>query len=229
MKRPMRPFASTAAAAVLLSILFLPAIPPPAWSYPVRFEDADHRPIVTTARPRRVVSLVPSVTEILFAVGGGDAVCGVTHHDTYPSEAARIAKVGGFFSPSVDHIRALEPDVIFVSDLHREVVAALKGPSVQIIRLRLDALSDLFEAIDRIGRIFHAEDRAAALSADIHRSLDLTARKTARVPASCRPRVIRFMGRETVMTPGDDAFQNEMIRAAGGIPPAFGKMERRFP
>ncbi len=229
MKRPMKSFASNAAAAFLLSLLFLSAPPASAWSYPVRFEDADHRPVAITARPRRVVSLVPSVTEILFAVGGGDAVCGVTHHDNYPPEASRIPTVGGFFSPSVDHIRALEPDVIFVSDLHQEVVAALEGRPVQIIRLRLDAFSDLFDAIDRIGRIFQAEDRAAALSDDITRSLELTARKADRVPASSRPRVIRFMGRDSVMTPGDGAFQNEMIRAAGGTPPTLGKSGKTVP
>lgn len=212
----------------LLILLFL-GKPSPTSAYPVQFEDADHRAVTISARPQRVVSLVPSVTEIILAVGGGDVVRGVTYHDTYPPEAARISNVGGFFAPCVDRIRKIAPDVIFVSDLHREVIEAFEGRLVAVIRLPLDTFPDLFEAIRRIGGIFHGEDRAAALSADITLALDHTARKTARIPSSEKQRVIRFMGRDSVMAPGDDSFQNEMIRSAGGIPPVLGKKGKTVP
>ena len=220
---------STFAAAVLFLIFSFLGNSPPAFAYPVRFEDGDHRPIVITARPERVVSLVPSVTEIIFAVGGGDAVRAVTYHDTYPSESARKPNVGGFFAPSVERIQALDPDVIFVSDLHRDVITAFKDQPVRIIRLSLDSIADLFQAIHLIGQIFHTEDGASALSAEIDRSLAHTARKTAAVPPAEKKRVIRLMGRDTVMAPGDDSFQNEMIRAAGGISPTLGKAGKVVP
>ncbi|MGD9878339.1 adenosylcobinamide amidohydrolase [Desulfococcus sp.] len=213
---------------LLLSFLF-PGKPSSTFAYPVQFEDADHRVVTITASPRRVVSLVPSVTEIILSVGGGDVVRGVTYHDTYPPEAARIPNVGGFFAPCVDRIQEIAPDVIFVSDLHREVIETFEGGPVAVIRLRLDTFPDLFRTIRLIGEIFHEEERAAVLSADITRELDHTARKTARIPSPEKQRVIRFMGRESVMTPGDDSFQNGMIRSAGGIPPSLGKNGKAVP
>ena len=223
------PRPSSTSAALLFLILFFLGNSPPAAAYPVRFDDADHRPIVITARPQRVVSLVPSVTEIIFAVGGGDAVSGVTYHDTYPPESARKPNVGGFFAPSVERIQALDPDVIFVSDLHQDVITAFKDRPVRIIRLPIDSFPDLYQTIRLLGQIFQAEDRATALSNDIIRSLAHTARKSNAIPPPEKKRVIRLMGRDTVMVPGDDSFQNEMIRAAGGIPPTLGKSGKVVP
>lgn len=190
-----------------------------AGRYPLRFADADGRAVSISRRPERVVCLVPSVTELIFAVGGGDAVAGVTLHDHWPPEAAVKPVMGGFFSPSVERIMAVDPDVVFVADLHRDVTDALKDdPGRQIVRLRLDSVADLYETIALLGRLFDGIEAAGRLVADIRAELDLVARKTAAIPPEERRRVARLMGRNAVMTPGDDSFQTELIRLAGGIP-----------
>ncbi|MFW5854666.1 MAG: adenosylcobinamide amidohydrolase, partial [Thermodesulfobacteriota bacterium] len=174
--------------------------------------------------PRQLVSLVPSITEILFRIGAGDAVAGVTVHDTFPAEAASTPVVGGFFNPSLKRIRAIHPDLIFIADLHRAVADAYaESPTPRLVQLPLNCLEDLYRAVRFLGRVFDRETDAQALVQSIGARLTHTRRKTAGVPESRRKRVLRLMGRDRVMTPGDDSFQNELIRLAGGIPPVLGK------
>ncbi|MBW2112963.1 MAG: adenosylcobinamide amidohydrolase, partial [Deltaproteobacteria bacterium] len=89
----------------------------------------------------------------------------------------------------------------------------------------LDAKSvdDLYRNIDLLGKIFNKKEEAQELKEQIKTRFQLIARKVAKIPASKKKRVIRLMGRDRVMTPGDDSFQNHMIKAAGGIPPELGK------
>jgi iron complex transport system substrate-binding protein len=192
--------------------------------HPVDFRDATGRSFSLEQPPSRVVSIVPSVTEILFRIGAGDAVCGVTYHDTWPPEAALKPVVGGFFTPSLGRIDALNPDVIFLGDLHRSVVGATHGKGhPRLIQLPLSSLAELYRSIRLLGRIFDRRAAAEALIEAIQADLNHTAGKLTSIPLPQRKRVIRLMGRERVMTPGDDSFQNELIRMAGGIAPVFGK------
>ena len=172
--------------------------------------------------PRRIVSLVPAVTEILFGIGAGDRVVGVTWNDTMPAAAGK-AVVGGFFSPSMDRIMALNPDLVVVSSLHHGIVRQCDQAGIATLYLDLSTLSRSFDAMARLGRLVRRENAAQALRAKVKAQLDLVARKTAAIPPDRRLRVIRLMAGDRVMTPGDDSFQNEMIRAAGAIPPALGE------
>lgn len=187
------------------------------------FVDAEGRRIFLAAPPQRVVSLVPAVTEIIFALDAGDRVRAVTYHDTWPPEAAVLPVVGGFAAPDPRRVKAADPEVVFVSSLHTETAAVLSANGIQPIALDIDSIQDIEVGIERLGMIFQRPTAAEALVDRIHADLDLVAAKVAKIPANRRPRVMRFMGGEKVMTPGDGSFQNEMIRAAGGIPPAMDK------
>ena len=195
----------------------------PAVAYPVSFTDADGHRITVNEAPLRVVSLVPSITEILFRIGAGDSVKAITYHSTYPPETTTKEIVGGFFLPSVKAIEAIGPDVIFHSCFHKEVMDKFGHGKCLLIDLETGSIADSYENILVLGKIFNKENEAAELVAGIKDQLDTIARKVAKIPASKKKRVIRFMGRDRIMTPGDDSFQNEMIKAAGGIPPELGK------
>jgi ABC-type Fe3+-hydroxamate transport system substrate-binding protein/adenosylcobinamide amidohydrolase len=195
----------------------------PAFSYPVTLTDAQGNKITVNEKPSKVVSLVPSITEIIFKIGAGDAVRAVTYHDTHPPEAATKEIVGGFFSPSLKAIKAMRPDVIFYSRFHKQIKDKLGHGKCQLINLETDSMADSYKNIRILGRIFNKEDEAKKVVDRIKNELQIITKKVARIPQSKRKRVIRLMGRDEVMTPGDDSFQNEMIRAAGGIPPALGK------
>ena len=193
--------------------------------YPVAFIDATGLAQNIDQPPQRAISLVPSITEILFRIGAGDAVCGVTYHDVYPPEAATKTVVGGFFTPSLKHIIALKPDVIFLDDLHRSIFATYADKDhPRLIQLRLSTFDDLYQTIRLLGNIFARRVSAEHLIGDIQSDLAHTMKKVAPIRRIQQKRVMHLMGRQQVMTPGDNSFQNEMIRRAGCIPPALNKL-----
>ena len=194
----------------------------PGFCFPEEFVDAGGIRVGIKAPPSRVVSLVPAITEIIFSIGAGNAVGAITYHSTYPSETADKPIVGGFFSPSLDAIEAIQPDLIFLSSLHGGIRERFDG-KCSLTTLDAKSIDNLYRNIDLLGKIFNKQDEAVKLKDQIKARFQLIARKVAKIPTSKRKRVIRLMGRDRIMTPGDDSFQNEMIKAAGGIPPELGK------
>ena len=205
----------------LFGLLLLIALPANAFSF--QFVDDGGNTIEITKPPSRVVSLVPSITEILHTISAGDAVKAITYHDVYPAANAGKQIVGGYFAPSLDVIAAEKPDMVFISNLHEKVKSQFKNSNCQLVELETKSIKDSQEKILLLGKIFNKEKQARALVQAINHQLQTIARKVERIPPEERQRVIRLMGRDTVMTPGDGSFQNEMIRAAGGIPPQLGR------
>jgi iron complex transport system substrate-binding protein len=195
----------------------------PLLAYPVAFTDSDGRSVVLEHKPERVISLVPSATEIIFKMGAGEAVVGLTHHDTRPPETNQKAIVGGFLRPSLAQMDALEPDVIFLSSLHQEVREHFAGRPCRMIDLESRSVADLYRNIETLGAVFSREAEAKEIVLNIQGELQRVAKKVERIPREKRKRVMRVMGVDRVMTPGEDSFQNDFIRAAGGIFPQFGK------
>ena len=191
---------------------------------PMTVQDAAGRPVTLRRIPQRVVSIVPSVTEILCRIGAGDALVGVTYHDVYPPQAAAKTVIGGFFAPSVERIAALQPDMIFLVAMHASVTDTFDGDKQpHLVQLSLNTFDDLYRSIRLLGQMFDKGPAAEDLIQVIKADLAHTADKVAAIPADQRQRVMRLMGRDRVMTPGDDSFQNEMIRRAGGIAPTLGQ------
>jgi ABC-type Fe3+-hydroxamate transport system substrate-binding protein/adenosylcobinamide amidohydrolase len=210
----------TSLSLLLFSFLLISA---PAFSYPVKFTDSKGNKITIEKMPAHVVSLVPSITEIIFKIGAGDAVKAITYHSTYPSETSHKEVIGGFFSPSLERVEKMQPDTIFYSRLHKKVRERFCHGTCRLIDLETGSISDSYKNILLLGRIFNKENEAAGIVHDIKKQLQIIAKKIAKIPDLKRKRVVRLMGRDPVMVPGDDSFQNEMIRAAGGIPPELNK------
>lgn len=198
-------------------------VTPCGFSYPVIFTDSTGKNITIDEKPERIVSLVPSVTEIIFKIGAGDAVKAVTYHDDYLGKTGSFQIVGGFFSPYLRAIDGAQPDIIFLSRLQKKVMEKFGHGECKLIDLETDSIADSYKTIHLLGKIFNKDKKAARLVDEIKRELGIVSEKINRIPDSKRKRVLRLMGRDLVMTPGDDSFQNEMIRAAGGIPPVLGK------
>ncbi len=191
-----------------------------AWS--VEIIGAQGKPVKFADPPRRIVSLVPAVTEMLFAMGAGDHVVGVTYHDTLPAAASK-AVVGGFFSPAMEKILDLCPDAVLVSSLHQKIVEQCGALGIPTLHLDLSTLPQSYKTMQTLGVLVGREAGAGALQSEIEQEFDLLSRKVAAIPKSRRLRTMRLMGRDRIMAPGDDSFQNQLIAAAGGIPPVFGK------
>ena len=192
-------------------------------SYPAEFTDSNSAKVIISKKPERVVSLVPGITEIIFSLGAGAAIKGITYHTAYPCEASKKEIVGGFLSPFIQKIKKINPDIIFYSNLQRKVIKEFSTKKYLMVNLETKSLAGSYENIILLGRIFDKNKEAEQLVEKIKKDLDIINRKVSKIPEEKRKRVIRLMGRNRIMTPGDDSFQNELIKAAGGIPPVLGK------
>ena len=209
---------------LLFTVLFITLwVSSPALSHPVKLTDSGGKIITINKKPERVVSLVPSITEIIFKIGAGDSIKAVTYNDTYPGAANSKKIVGGFFSPSLKAIKAVQPDIIFLSGLHKKVMEKFGHGKCKLINLQTNSISESYKNIILLGKIFNKEKKATAIVDEIKNRFKVIEIKISKIHTSKRKRVLRLMGRNPVMVPGDDSFQNEMIRAAGGIVPVLGK------
>lgn len=178
--------------------------------------------LALSAQPQRVVSLIPTVTEIIRALDAAERLVGLTVHDLPATAGDDPRIVGDFFSPSPELIAARRPDLIIISNLHRGVEEHFAG-RVPLLNLRAGSLEQAFSHIELLGRLLGRPQQAAALIADHQNQLERVAADLEMVPQARRPRTIRLMGTEPLAAPGDDSFQNDYIRAAGGTPPTFGR------
>ncbi len=192
-------------------------------SSPITVLDTRGNTVCLKEVPRRVVSLVPGATETFFALHAGDLIVGLTYHDTYPRETVSKTIVGGFFDPSPELIEKLTPDVILLSSLQTKIRQRFADSGIPLIQVDAPTMEDGFKVIALVGKIAGKETEAAEKIRDIRKQLDMVSRKVAKIPKAKRKRVMRLMGSDAIMTPGEGSFQNELIRCAGGIPPSFGK------
>jgi adenosylcobinamide amidohydrolase/ABC-type Fe3+-hydroxamate transport system substrate-binding protein len=204
----------------VLVFLYLPMAS--TFSYSAEFVDDKNDPFVLTQPPCRVVSLVPAITEIIFKLGVQDALKGMTYHSSFSGASGKTI-VGGFFGPSVTAIHKLNPDLIFISSLHTDVKAYFKDKNVLLVELKTTSVLDGINTISLLGQIFDKPEQARVIRSKIDEQIDLITQKLNRIKPDQKLRVMRLMGRDQLMTPGNDSFQNDLIRMSGGIPPDFDK------
>ncbi len=193
----------------------------PGFCNELRFTDGTGNEVQFTKKPECIVSLVPSITEMLFALGAQDSVQGITYHTTRPWYAARKTLVGGFSFPSPAAIEALEPDLVFYDPFQLQALSSFLPRDIPLVHAGTQTLQDSLDTVLRLGDLVEKQENARHLVAEIKADLDWVTAKMRKADLSPK-RVIRLMGREQIMTPGRDSFQNHMISLAGGIPPDFG-------
>jgi iron complex transport system substrate-binding protein len=181
---------------------------------------------------RRIVSLSPSLTEVLFALGLGDRVVGVTRYCDYPAEALKKAKVGGYLDPNYEAMVALRPDLVAMLAEHEEPRAFMKQRGIDILVCNHRTLGGIRQSIEKIGK---ACGRSAA-AADILKGIDRTVgRIQNKTEGLDRPRVLISAGRNPeveglrdVYIAGKGSFFDEMIELAGGTN-AFADPRIKYP
>ena len=202
-----------ASSAALIALLLPVAAATPGNATTVR--DAVGRTVAVPAEPRRIVSLAPNLTEMLFALGLGERVAGVTIYCDWPPEAAAKPKVGGVINPSLEAIVALGADLVLATaDGNRPVDVerlADLGMSVYTIDTRSvgDVLSSLVVIGDLTGRGAVAREIVAGLE---RRRASVAARVAGRSPVT----VFVAIDRAPLISAGDGTFVGEMLTLAGG-------------
>ncbi|HUT09653.1 MAG TPA: helical backbone metal receptor [Thermoguttaceae bacterium] len=169
----------------------------------------------------RIVSMAPSITETLFALGLGDRVVGVTRYCTYPAEAQDKAIVGGYHNPNLEAVVALQPDLVVLLSGHEHSQPAFRKLGLPTLTLRHTSLEGILDSILIVGRTCDREDQARQLVADIESRMDRVRAKTADL---VHPRVMVAVGRagvgtgrlEDVYIAGRDGHLDRIVAAAGG-------------
>ncbi len=166
----------------------------------------------------RIVSLAPSVTEIIFALGLGECLVGATQYCTWPPEAKRIERVGGFGTPNVERLLALRPDLVVAAGLERkEAAEALRQAGIRVLDVTIRNFEELFAAILEIGKEAGRPSQAEALVKTMRAELDAVARRYASVPQERRPRVFVEIWHDPLTTAGAASFLNDLVSRAGGV------------
>ncbi|MFQ5656239.1 MAG: ABC transporter substrate-binding protein [Candidatus Methylomirabilales bacterium] len=171
---------------------------------------------VELQRPaRRIVSLAPSLTEILFAVGAGDAVVGVTDYSNYPPEANEKPSVGGGINPNMEMIVDLEPDLVFVSaDSNRwDTLRQLEQLQIPVFGVKpLDA-EGVFTSIEKVGEVIGRRHEAEVLIAKMRGRIAEVAEKVTHLP---RPKVLCAVWIDPLFVAGTGTVIDDLIRMGGG-------------
>ena len=166
--------------------------------------------------PQRIISLSPSNTEILFALGLGDSVVGVTEYCNYPPEALDKAKVGEFYKPDIERIIALHSDLILADSIHaKEVILALEERGLTVFALAPENLDGILEDIQMVGRITGKEQEASELVNQMGSRIKAVTDKTENLQE--RPRLFYITWHDPLWTIGVGTFIHELVEKAGGV------------
>jgi iron complex transport system substrate-binding protein len=163
---------------------------------------------------RRVVSLIPATTELLFAIGAGPVVVGRTAWCDYPAAAAKVPNLGDGIAPNVEAVLASHPDLVILynSAQNAAIAARLRGLGIAALRLNTDSLGD----VARVGRLL-GRLTGHARAADSMAAVFDTALASATVaPPARRPKVLLLVWEQPPMTIGRGSFLSELVERAGG-------------
>jgi iron complex transport system substrate-binding protein len=163
----------------------------------------------------RVVSLAPNLTEIVFAVGGGNRLVGRTTYCDFPAEAKSVAEVGDTLHPSLERIIALKPQVVLVSTASQleGFTRQLQEHDIAVFVTDPHDLDGVFRSIDQIGDILGDAEKAKQLTDSLKLRVMVLAQKLHLAPPV---RVFYQLSAEPLYTAGKDSFVNDLIRLAGG-------------
>jgi iron complex transport system substrate-binding protein len=183
----------------------------------IEVTDMIGRTITLDGIPEKIVSLAPSNTEILFSLGLGDKIVGVSEFCDYPAAAKEKPNIGGYSTADVEKIVATEPDVIFATDMHvEEILPALEQLGQTVVVIDPRNLDQVLDSFTLIGKVTGTSTKAAQIVEDLSARIEKITDKTAGLAAGDRPRVFYVMWHEPLMTAGSDTRINELIEKAGG-------------
>lgn len=205
----------------LFAVIVLVALLALAWL--VRTDAPALEPRKAATGGLRIVSLAPSVTEIVFAIGQGDLLIGATDSCDYPPEARGIERIGGFGAPNLERLLALKPDVVIASGLERtEDIAILERCGIRFLNVQIRGIDELFDSIRQIGQATSAGSRAEALVASMQADLRAVSARCDTSRGERRPTVFVEIGDHPLMTVGATSFLDDLIARAGGVNAAHG-------
>ena len=171
-----------------------------------------------TSPPQRLVSLAPSNTELLFALGVGSRIVGVTEYCDYPAAAVAITKVASYSDMSLERVMSVSPDLVLAArgnDL--EGLKSLQQLGVPAIALDIQTIPGLLSSVESIGGLLGVKSAADSLGQRIRQRVAVVAESIRGTPLDQRPRVMWGYWGDPIFTAGSGSLIDHLIREAGGI------------
>lgn len=172
-------------------------------------------PVIISENPRRIISISPNLTEIVFALGLGDKVAGVSSNCNYPPETAEKPTMGSFWQPNTEAIIAAKPDLVVTErfEQHNTAAEAVRRAGINVVAVRVETLAELFAAIKTIAVAAGCTDKGQQLTNALHEQLKTIRQKYNAVQ---KVRVLWVVENEPLRVAGRNTFVNELISLAGG-------------
>jgi len=185
--------------------------------FPFPLVDTWGRTVVLPAPPRRIVTVGPALTEMLFALGAGSLVVGVDQFSDYPPAARSLPSVGTLTHPSLDRIVALAPDLVLVDSMAAGAVPRLEALRIPVAVITPPHVGGVLEALLLLGRAVGRPEEAAELVRALEARLMAVRERVAAVPEGQRVRVFHEIWPDPPYTAGPGSFVHDVIRWAGGV------------
>ncbi|MGB9791962.1 MAG: ABC transporter substrate-binding protein [Thermacetogeniaceae bacterium] len=184
---------------------------------PVVIRDDSGAEVSIKGVPKRIVSLTPSNTEILFALGLGDRVVGVTTYCNYPPEAKKKPKIGDL-QTNVEKVVSLNPDLVVAKwTMNKDAVVKLRKLNIPVLCVEPESIAGVYHAIELIAKATGTMEKGEKLIAEMKSEIQKVQEKVAAIPQSKRLKVFIEIGDDPLYTAGSDTFVHELVSLAGGV------------
>ncbi len=179
--------------------------------------------------PERIVSMAPSITECIFAAGGGDRLVGVSAFCTYPEAVHHLPAIGGYTDTNYEMIYSLEPDLVFILDEHGSAAERLAALGIPSFKVDTSTIPAILESLQNLGSLFHTEETADLEVARLKQRMEEIQTRTRDAPPR---RVLISVGRNIgtgdlsdVYVAGRNTLYNEMLEMLGAQNVYSGNLE----
>lgn len=195
-----------------------PASPAPAQApgFPLTITDDAGRTVRIDRPPERLLSLAPSNTEILYALGLEDRIVGTDSFSDFPEASRSKPKVGGIVDPDFEKMVSLRPDLAFAIGGSTKIVAKLDELRIPVVVVNARTFDDVFRSLRLVAEATGVKERAEPVIARLERRRDAVVAKTAGLPEEKRPLVFYEVWPEPLRSAGPGSFIHDMIHLAGG-------------
>jgi iron complex transport system substrate-binding protein len=176
------------------------------------------QPAASASVPRRIISLVPATTEMLYAIGAGNRLVGVGTYDRYPRDIEKLPRLGGLLDPNIEQLIALRPDLVIVYDTQAELRRQLQRAGIGFWGYSIKDLADVTSTLRALGARIGMTAEASATAMTIESRLQ---RVRTRVSGQPRPKTLLVFGREPgslrgINASGGYGFLHDLLELAGG-------------
>ncbi|MBI5806476.1 cobalamin-binding protein [candidate division TA06 bacterium] len=176
------------------------------------------RTVSLSKAPLRIISFAPSLTEMVYALGGGDRLTGITAWCNWPPQAKEKTVVGDMMSPNFERMVSLKPDLaLMIGSRPSPLLKKFEALNIPVLCFKDETVADIQRAVKMLGMILDCPSRADSLNREMDLQLAVIKAAVDQVPMNQRPKVFAELGSSPLFAAGDSSFIGQMIALAGGI------------